>query len=719
LKGRGEAAIEDAAMRDKRCLLRHRLQLLATVIVLSTVLPILLSFFNIHTTFVVLSDSMSPTINPGDFLLTYPVNGETANGTIIVFKSPLGGYEAHRVIGNVTTERGVFYLTRGDANNQEDSFLVAERNVVGVLSFVIPVLGSYFLIPREIALTATLVLIGTYFILTFRVTDTRTIHNSTSPQKMVSGKGVVERKVASTCLLLSILVLSTVISVKSSVNLTYPYADQTISIALPLIVLQQGNAGSSTINDGGNQATVMVTANNGTVPWLTGWSKRVMITIDHNDITSSLSNFPLLVYLSNSSGRDKADVSFIFDRLQNETNRMKIAVTQSDGTTQCYVEIERWDHANRQAWLWVKVPTVNNTTDTNLYLYYDVDHVDNTAYVGDLNSAPAEGVWDSNFVAVYHMAQTPTGTIYDSTSNSVDLSSYGSMTASNLVNGVIGKALSFDGSNDRLDSSKTITFESFTFEAWAKADTWSGWRTVIAPDGDARDFCTNVGKLTFWDGLELTIGPTLSGTNWKHLVARYDDGASSNRLRGFVNGSITSQTANPSYAPLTGVARIAAVLYSGSYVDFWDGTLDEVRVSKTPRSAAWIKASYESERDDLLAFGNDETEHFDYVLKVFNAGSNAWTMFLSKSSDSNLGRLSNMTIWFHDGEGVSRQIQVINGSYTQTSGSSYNLFVTGTVYIAVACSSSSAGNSTIVVKLKAMVLGSGVSEELQVTFNIY
>ena len=303
--------------------------------------------------------------------------------------------------------------------------------------------------------------------------------------------------------------------------------------------------------------------------WLYGWNKRVKITINHSDIGSNLSNFPVLVCLSNSSGQDNDDVTFVFDELQSDAHRKQIAITTSNGTTQCYVEIERWDTANEQAWLWVKVPDISSTIDTEFYLYFDRDTVDNTDYVGDINTIQTEKVWDSNFLVVYHFEQAPNVTIYDSTSNNMDLGSYGSMSSSDLVDGIIGKAIHFDGYDDRLDSLKQITFEDFTFEAWGSANSWSNWRTIIAPDGDARDFCTNAGKLTFWDGGEYTIGPILSGTDWKYLVTYYNDAASVDRLRGFVDGGITSQTANPSYSSLTAVVRIAACLYGGSYVDFW------------------------------------------------------------------------------------------------------------------------------------------------------
>ena len=159
----------------------------------------------------------------------------------------------------------------------------------------------------------------------------------------------------------------------------------------------------------------------GDAGWLSGWNKRVKITIDHNDIDSALSNFPLLIYLSNSSRYYNDDVSHVFDELERNDNRKKIAITTSDEVTQCYVEIEKWDNGTEKAWLWVKVPSLSDTSDTDLYLYYDSSQSDNTDYVGDSNSTPAENVWDNNFKLVTHMeGEAHTSLLRDSTSNNND-----------------------------------------------------------------------------------------------------------------------------------------------------------------------------------------------------------------------------------------------------------------------------------------------------------
>jgi len=134
------------------------------------------------------------------------------------------------------------------------------------------------------------------------------------------------------------------------------------------------------------------------VAFLSGWNKRIKLTIDKDQVdTANQTNFPVMVYISAASGIGDVDASCVFDELTQDANRKKIAVTSSDGTTELYVEIERWDDANEKAWLHVKVPSVSHTVDEILYLYYDKDHADNDTYVGDTTDAVTHNVWDEHF----------------------------------------------------------------------------------------------------------------------------------------------------------------------------------------------------------------------------------------------------------------------------------------------------------------------------------
>ena len=353
--------------------------------------------------------------------------------------------------------------------------------------------------------------------------------------------------------------------------------------------------------------------------WLSGWDQRVKITIDKNDVDSALSNFPILIHLSNSSGRNNDDVSFIFDELQSDANRTKIAVTTGDGITQCFVEIEKWDDTNEQAWLWVKVPSIDSNTDTDLYLYYDADQADNTYYVGDPNSTPGETVWDTNFKLVTHMRDDPdTAHLRDSTSNNNDGTKTGAGEPAVTMDGQIDDAQIFDGTNDEVDCQNAASLQItgvITVEAWCKPDVATGVYAGI------------VGKLRYaggdYAGYALIKNDTdvfrfqVASANTNEFVD--SDSAYSDTNWHYIVGVHTGDTF---YLNVDGVEQTAtgtrAIEDSGNdfrigrqYYDYndrwWDGIIDEARISNISRSAAWIKASYESGRDDLVDFGSEES----------------------------------------------------------------------------------------------------------------
>ena len=348
--------------------------------------------------------------------------------------------------------------------------------------------------------------------------------------------------------------------------------------------------------------------------WLSGWDKRVKITIDHTDIDAPLSNFPVLIHLSSISGVNNDDVTFIFDELQTDANRKKIAVTTDNKISQCYVEIERWDTASEQAWLWVKVPTVNDAAETPLYLYYDRDHADNTDYVGDPKSTAAENVWDSNFTAVWHLEESAGGinAIKDSTSNSNDGTDSGDPALG--VTGRIGNAINFDGSDDCIIIPDDVSLHlgnGLSIEAWINIDVWSNWKDIVfkggggASDSDYQFALVDNGLA--WDG-------TYAG-NWrtKYFTTSKDTGTwiyaavthNTVTVKCYRGGSeISAQSDQGAIYESTyqlGISREGAANYG-----YLDGIIDEARISNVARSAAWIRASYESGRDHLLGFGSEE-----------------------------------------------------------------------------------------------------------------
>ena len=155
--------------------------------------------------------------------------------------------------------------------------------------------------------------------------------------------------------------------------------------------------------------------------WLSGWDKRIKITVSNTNIDSDVTHFPLLLTLGASVGTGSDDVTAIFDELTSDDNRKKIAVTEDDGESEIYVEIEKWDDANETAVLWVSEENLvfSSSGETELYIYYDVDHADNDTYVGDSGSRTE--VWDSNFKMVHHLVGAAYTNLDDSTSNNIDI----------------------------------------------------------------------------------------------------------------------------------------------------------------------------------------------------------------------------------------------------------------------------------------------------------
>jgi hypothetical protein len=119
----------------------------------------------------------------------------------------------------------------------------------------------------------------------------------------------------------------------------------------------------------------------------------------------------------------------------------------------------------------------------------------------------------------------------------------------------------------------------------------------------------------------------------------------------------------------------------------------------------------------VLAFsGQQQTTIYDYVLKVANQVVDAWKIRLRAYNQSNIGRLSNCTVYFYDGSGISRQIYILNGAYNQTYGNWYDLTNLGIVYIAMAVSATITGTSYVYTYLEVLIPGISTYNLMIITF---
>ena len=382
--------------------------------------------------------------------------------------------------------------------------------------------------------------------------------------------------------------------------------------------------------------------------WLAGWANRIILTIDHTKIASPLSNFPVLLHISTSSGIGLDDVSFVFNELNG--NSKKIALTTSDGKTECYTEIEKWDVANKQAYLWVRVPSISNTLDTDLYLYYDKNHVDNNLMVGDTGSTPAQNVWDSNFVAVWHLSEIGNGTTgeyKDSTihaHNGTGGAGVSSRTPTR-VDTPTGYGQKFDGIDDYIEIPDHDDFSVDTTKDLTVS--WSISPAVLNMDSSGRQQIRYMGKGGVADNLEwvcvlfnadspdepqytkfynFSPGGTYGAGSWEDgaipvntwvrltglshqnsptdgTVTIWRNGLYNKSIAQYANNSANGAAYSINYANGTAPVRIGNWYGYPHNGDWFNGTIDEVRISNVSRSLAWERASTYSENDNLLTFG--------------------------------------------------------------------------------------------------------------------
>ncbi|MFX1279204.1 MAG: DUF2341 domain-containing protein [Promethearchaeota archaeon] len=330
------------------------------------------------------------------------------------------------------------------------------------------------------------------------------------------------------------------------------------------------------------------------------------ITIDHTKIngTGSHVNFPFLLSIIDEDLRydvqsDGDDIAFSLDGQWLDYQIEEFNQTYS-GT-----------HAQLIAW--IRIPYLSTAFDTNISMYYGNASITS-------QQRPSR-VWNSGYVGVWHLNEDPSGSppqIKDNTVPSSDGIAYGSMTLSDQVPGMIGRALDFDGVNDYLDFGNPgevqITGE-ITVQAWFKVNyvgndyivvksggsSQRGWDIsfdddiAIAPDGWAMFRYSPDGVNTIITGYE-----RVRINRWYHIAGVFKPNEYSKLFFNGTEVAIRTTGVAPSLNDPSLPFRIARRSDAGtSYVN---GIIDEVRISNVARSDGWIITEYNNQYDPSTFF---------------------------------------------------------------------------------------------------------------------
>jgi len=328
--------------------------------------------------------------------------------------------------------------------------------------------------------------------------------------------------------------------------------------------------------------------------WFSGnWSSCNSIDINSSLIGADLNNFPVLVYL-NGTKINWASVQDDLDDIRFTT----------DNVTLLSYEIENYT-LNTEAWLWVRIPFVNSTSDTVFYMYY--------GNPGAANGEDIEAVWADNngFVMIHHMVDDTPIRILDSMAYNNDGNKKGNNEPAWTANGMIDSAQHFDGGDDYVsvpDSSSTDLPVNFTLEVWFYRDTNTSYDMILTKGPDTKEnfqwrLDANGRALVLIHQKAAGGFQQYSSTNvfttveYNYAVVTLTTGGN---VQFYRNGMAAG-------APIAQVGTLVInenVTYMGRRNDghYFDGILDEFRISNITRTPEWINATYESGRDNLLDF---------------------------------------------------------------------------------------------------------------------
>ena len=362
---------------------------------------------------------------------------------------------------------------------------------------------------------------------------------------------------------------------------------------------------------GNAQATISFTAPSGAAKWYNGsWGYREKITIDHTKVGNTtgtlLSYFPVLVSTTSVA---LEYTGFTGGHVGLSTGK-DVLFTLSDGTTKLNHEIESYASSTGNLISWIKVPSISTSTDTVLYMYYG-----NAAAT---DQSTTTGVWDDGgsnyFKGVWH-AKEATGVNWaDSTSNN-NTGTPTSVTATS--SGQIDGAGSFNGTSSYVNLPNFAYNTTATYSAWVyvlSSTLKSGifGNDVNASGGWSYNFCggffefgSNIYGSLYSNSTYQKISTPIILNSWMHIVFIKDMLNSVISL--YANGSLINTIAftPSSLGILSGTTNhcnnnyLKIGYYSGNNTStpyqYYSGTIDEVELSSTARSADWIKTEYNNQ----------------------------------------------------------------------------------------------------------------------------
>jgi hypothetical protein len=344
------------------------------------------------------------------------------------------------------------------------------------------------------------------------------------------------------------------------------------------------------------------------------WNYTKNLELNASLVTDTLFDFPVLVNITDPDLKTSA-----------RADGRDIFFTLNDRETKLDHEVESYNESTGQLIAWVKIPTLSPIHNTSIFMYYGNPSSPDQSNPG--------GVWDENYMMVQHLEET-SGTLADSTKYNNDgtgtFDSPGNINASGKIDG----AVYFDGMNDFIQTDgdeMNMAQYNGTLELWVKVeDTTSTLSIFHTAENRNRGIYTEAGEFKVTMQTSIITAETVTGgtvdSSWHHLAFSWDINAGELAL--YIDGNLADSYSGSEW---TSTARASTTRFghSESFAvfmparEYFNGSMDEIRVSNATRSADWISTTFNI-MNSSGSFVNTGSEDFAYQyewVELYNPGS--------------------------------------------------------------------------------------------------
>ena len=322
------------------------------------------------------------------------------------------------------------------------------------------------------------------------------------------------------------------------------------------------------------------------------YGKRITISSAEVSGGSSLTSFPVMIRFQGATADNDLRTTANGGHVESATGYDIVFTSDEAGTILLDHQIEYYDGAAGEYVAWVRIPSLSNSTDTDIYIYYG-----NCSIAGDPSTTD---VWNTDFDAVYNLHDD----FNDATVNVNTGTNTGSTDASPAL---IGDGQTFGPTldNDRVEvPTASLLASQGTVSAWVNTSSFSAnhqyifGHTTVSAFNDRIQLYTNdaTGLLDLGLGDDHNLDVNffdMDPSQWYYVVLTYDG----TNYVVYVDGtSATSGT----YTGLTALHSFADIGNDGLATarnEAWVGDIDHVRLSNEVFGASWIQTEYNNQRD--------------------------------------------------------------------------------------------------------------------------